>query len=70
MENSKQDSYLRDGARVSPWQGTAELSRDKLISIAINQGQVYDCLVVGAGITGITTALFLQRAGLACVIAG
>ncbi|MBK0379253.1 FAD-dependent oxidoreductase [Mucilaginibacter sp. SD-g] len=48
----------RDGALESPWQNTLEVS----ISNRQNAG-VYDCLVVGGGITGLTAALLLQQAG-------
>lgn len=55
----------RDSQTVSLWQQTA---------FAQNAGSnqlegTYDVLIVGAGITGITTALLLQRAGKRCVIA-
>jgi glycine/D-amino acid oxidase-like deaminating enzyme/nitrite reductase/ring-hydroxylating ferredoxin subunit len=34
----------------------------------INTEQIFDVLIVGAGITGLTTALLLQQAGKRCVI--
>jgi len=70
MENSKHDGSFeqRDGISVSPWEGA--LARQRTGSGGrIESDKTYDCLVVGAGITGITTALLLQRAGYSCVIA-
>jgi len=49
----------RDGACISVWQpGTGDRS-----STAVPTGIEYDVIVVGAGITGITTALLLQQSG-------
>ncbi|QKJ33278.1 FAD-dependent oxidoreductase [Mucilaginibacter mali] len=50
---------------VSPWQTS-------ITSVTARQSgaqKVYDCLVVGAGITGLTAALTLQQAGKNVVIA-
>lgn len=69
MESSKDDFSLRDGVSVSPWQKGSDSLSDELTSAAIDVDKVYDCLIVGAGITGITTALLLQRGGKNCVIA-
>ena len=70
MENkSKQDlTVQRDSATQSIWQRNA-IMPDLQQTKGFNRDQVYDCLIVGAGITGITTALLLQQAGLNCVIA-
>lgn len=66
---SKQGSVIqRDSATESIWQGNAGL-HDLLQTKSFNRDQVYDCLIVGAGITGITTALLLQQAGMKCIIA-
>lgn len=55
----------RDGATISLWQDTArDGSFDKNAT-----GQVYDVLIAGGGITGVTTALLLQKAGKNCVVA-
>ncbi|WP_316812327.1 FAD-dependent oxidoreductase [Pedobacter heparinus] len=59
----------RDSISKSPWQEAADFTGDKLSAGIIETTRIYDCLIIGAGITGITTALLLQRAGLSCVIA-
>jgi glycine/D-amino acid oxidase-like deaminating enzyme/nitrite reductase/ring-hydroxylating ferredoxin subunit len=55
----------RDSQSESPWQAistsvSGEQPYDPLL--------VYDVIIVGAGITGITTALLLQKAGKKCMI--
>jgi len=56
----------RDGFKTSLWQdGMPDyVSKTK----TLNQNK-FDVLVVGGGITGITTALQLQKSGLQCVVA-
>ena len=57
----------RDTTTKSPWQ-EVELnwaSADTIIEAA----DVYDVLIVGGGITGLTTALLLQQAGKNCILA-
>jgi len=56
----------RDGNCKSLWQSHAP---DYLAANGWDQGQVYDVLIVGGGITGMTTALLLQQAGMKCIIA-
>ena len=55
----------RDGDLTSPWQ--------EFITQALPEpndtAQVFDCLVIGAGITGLTAALLLQNSGRKVVIA-
>lgn len=69
MENSKDHSSLRDGASKSLWQEATGFNGLKQAGSVMESGKIYDCLIVGAGITGITTALMLQGSGLSCVIA-
>ena len=69
MENSKQNSTLRDSSSTSPWQETSRVAGDQAMVAGKQEDKLYDCLIIGAGITGITTALFLQQAGLSCVVA-
>ncbi|MDF2190303.1 FAD-dependent oxidoreductase [Paraflavitalea sp. CAU 1676] len=56
---------LRDGACESIWQTsvTEFVSRAAFIPVGIQ-----DVVIVGGGITGITTALLLQQAGKRCVV--
>ena len=56
----------RDGACTSLWQDTTETnSHDK----KMNADQHFDVVIAGAGISGITTGLLLQKAGKAVLIA-
>jgi len=60
------NSNTRDGRNESLWQkNTPETGAET----AFDPHSVYDVLIVGAGITGLTTALLLQRGGLECVVA-
>lgn len=57
----KQDQpAVRDGELISPWQNT-EPGKDQQSSL--DPEKIYDCIIIGAGITGITTALMLRNAG-------
>lgn len=56
----------RDGQNESLWQKSAVKEK---ANANIDPNIIYDTLIVGAGITGITTALLLQKAGRKCLIA-
>jgi hypothetical protein len=56
----------RDGASISLWQDGLPDYSPKNQSF---NDQVYDVLIVGGGITGITTGLLLQKSGKKCFIA-
>jgi len=51
----------RDGATISLWQQNMPDYNAKIISLGKNY--IYDVVIVGGGITGLTTALELQKAG-------
>ncbi len=56
----------RDGASTSLWQTTTQDFTAKSTPFSET---VFDVLIVGGGITGITTALLLQKAGKHCLVA-
>jgi glycine/D-amino acid oxidase-like deaminating enzyme/nitrite reductase/ring-hydroxylating ferredoxin subunit len=56
----------RDGATISLWQDTVQ---DASFTGNTATNATFDVLIVGGGITGITTALLLQKAGKRCVVA-
>lgn len=55
----------RDGSRISLWQDHIDPYRT---NNSADPGAVYDVIIAGGGITGITTALLLQRAGMKCLV--
>jgi len=57
---------LRDGAKKSIWQDTVDPYSP---TNAWLKDTVYDVLIVGGGITGLTTALMLQQEGKRCILA-
>jgi glycine/D-amino acid oxidase-like deaminating enzyme/nitrite reductase/ring-hydroxylating ferredoxin subunit len=63
--NEIKTKSLRDGQTESIWQKQPAASMDK---IEFPLSQTFDALIVGAGITGLTTALLLQRAGKKCIV--
>jgi len=57
----------RDGLLESPWQKYSPAATQKENKIA--NGKLFDCLIIGGGITGLTTALLLQKEGKQTAIA-
>src|SRR4026207_2435034 len=55
----------RDGNNISLWQDSADAYQP---SSEVNSATLYDVVIVGGGITGITTALLLQNAGMNCLV--
>ena len=56
----------RDGAKTSLWQNNMPDYTAKSANVS---NTIYDVLIVGGGVTGVTTALQLQKSGKQCVIA-
>src|SRR4051812_12736447 len=57
----------RDGANESIWQYRTNNYQAATGDIITNT--IFDVLIIGGGITGVTTALLLQKAGKKCVLA-
>src|SRR5436190_21831227 len=57
----------RDGACNSLWQDTTEIYNSK--DNPVSEEQLFDVIIAGGGITGITTGLLLQKAGKSVLIA-
>src|SRR5215204_1357938 len=55
----------RDGCNVSLWQESANKYNS---TNKINSSVLYDVVIVGGGITGISTAFHLQKAGMNCLV--
>src|SRR5436305_4700504 len=55
----------RDGKNISLWQKTVE---DYFPPITAKGNEVYDVVIVGGGVTGVTTALELQKKGKSCIL--
>ncbi len=65
MKNTKEINP-RDSYTQSPWQSTLTAISSTRPEAEVNDE--FDVIVVGAGITGITTALLLQKAGKNCLV--
>jgi glycine/D-amino acid oxidase-like deaminating enzyme/nitrite reductase/ring-hydroxylating ferredoxin subunit len=61
----KPGMIARDSLQKSLWQDGVNVYVNKPV---INSEGIYDVIVVGGGITGVTTALLLQEAGKKCLI--
>jgi len=57
----------RDGCLQSPWQQNLQAGNSPGKKI-INALAVYDCAIVGAGISGLTAAILLQRSGKQTIV--
>jgi glycine/D-amino acid oxidase-like deaminating enzyme/nitrite reductase/ring-hydroxylating ferredoxin subunit len=55
----------RDGGNTSLWQGSVNEFRT---SNKPDTSKLFDVIIAGGGITGVTTALLLQNAGMNCLI--
>ncbi|RZL15539.1 MAG: FAD-dependent oxidoreductase [Pedobacter sp.] len=64
MEN-KEHINPRDAYTQSPWQA---VDTEGIPKSHIDLNAIYDVMIIGAGITGITTALMLQKAGKKCIV--
>ncbi|WP_411273630.1 FAD-dependent oxidoreductase [Daejeonella sp.] len=65
MKALQNQSISRDGENLSPWQVNLDSERESLGPVA---EEIFDCIVIGAGITGITTGLTLRNAGKKVII--
>jgi Glycine/D-amino acid oxidases (deaminating) len=57
----------RDGSLPSIWQSMT-VTKGPQHNITDATGQLWDVLIVGGGITGLTTAIRLQEAGMDCIV--
>ena len=64
MKNSTDLTSARDGDNESLWQG----SHPRLEIKPLKVNTIYDVVIIGGGITGVTTALELQRKGKKCIL--
>lgn len=64
MENTEH-IHPRDSYTQSPWQA---FDADRISESHADLDVTYDVIIVGAGITGVTSALMLQKAGKKCIV--
>ncbi len=62
------NAMKRDGFNKSIWQNEHE-SYQPVNSGGWNHDKVYDVLIAGGGVTGLTTGILLQKAGFDCLLA-
>src|SRR6478752_598500 len=55
----------RDGCNISVWQESVD---EYLPTNKIDFNKIYDVVIVGGGITGVSTAYHLQKAGMNCLL--
>ena len=69
MENKSNSSNTsqRDGLHESLWQ--EHPIETQLPNASTNSDKIFDVLIIGGGITGVTTALMLQKKGMKCILA-
>jgi glycine/D-amino acid oxidase-like deaminating enzyme/nitrite reductase/ring-hydroxylating ferredoxin subunit len=65
--NNTRKHPLRDSRSLSPWQKETFILDNAADIFA--EGTLYDTLVIGGGITGLTTALLLQKQGKQTILA-
>jgi len=65
MRNNETEINRRDGANASMWQAA---SINTVAKDHADQEEIYDTLIIGGGITGITTAYLLQKQGKHCAL--
>jgi heterodisulfide reductase subunit A-like polyferredoxin len=64
MKTKNLTTIARDGAKESIWQSEMQLPEDN----EIVSGQTFDAIIIGGGLTGVTTALNLCREGKKCLL--
>lgn len=65
MDKENYTKASRDGARESLWQSALSQA---VIQNNLPLDDIFDTLIIGGGITGITTALMLQQHGQKCIL--
>jgi glycine/D-amino acid oxidase-like deaminating enzyme len=55
----------RDGCKISLWQESVD---EYLPTNKVDSTKIYDVVIVGGGITGVSTAYHLQKAGMNCLL--